>query len=530
MNIQNTPPAAFTIAKTVPDQMLVFGWGNVAADADGARIEDLQGDVIPTEELEKAAYDHVLRFRSTGEKHDPALRHKGRLVESCVFTREKQAAMGIPPGILPEGWWVGYKIDDPAAWAKIKSGEYQSFSVGGKGVRTPVEKARHTARGYAELRKAAAEKSPAPLTARQPRRYNGPVAKTYAQMRKFNPYHDAQGRFSSANGAASFTVHTRDPKKQHLADAAVQREKTRLQGLGGEHQPSKADALRINALKTEINDLQEQIEAKKRMLNEISDPIERARAERAIRGLERKQNAAQNRLEVVEKFPDHSEPFLDIAQVLESQNVQANGVHKHAEPLRDDQIVNRISGGDMTEGSCSSLALAYIGNKAGLDVLDFRDGKSRETFSRRDIIEKFLQLDGVRGKAISVTRETSEAAEILKGIDVGKEFYFAAGKHAAIVRNTERGPEYLELQSGIQNGWMPFNGKYGTIKRTLKERFGCTSRPYTVKFGDRKLAIETKVFLMEVDSFKKNNEFAELLAYINTSPEKQRKGAAGHVK
>lgn len=229
MNIQNTPPAAFTIAKTVPDQMLVFGWGNVAADADGARIEDLQGDVIPTEELEKAAYDHVLRFRSTGEKHDPALRHKGRLVESCVFTREKQAAMGIPPGILPEGWWVGYKIDDPAAWAKIKSGEYQSFSVGGKGVRTPVEKARHTARGYAELRKAAAEKSPAPLTARQPRRYNGPVAKTYAQMRKFNPYHDAQGRFSSANGAASFTIHTRDPKKQHMADAAVQREKERYQ-------------------------------------------------------------------------------------------------------------------------------------------------------------------------------------------------------------------------------------------------------------------------------------------------------------
>lgn len=204
MNIQNTAPAAFTIAKTVPDQMLVFGWSNVAADADGRQIEDLQGDIIPTEELEKAAYDHVLRFRSTGEKHDPDLRHKGRLVESCVFTREKQAAMGIPPGILPEGWWVGYKIDDPAAWAKIKSGEYQSFSVGGKGVRTPVEKARHTARGYAELRKAAAEKRPVPLTAKQPRRYNGPVAKTYAQMRKFNPYHDENGRFSSANGAGLF--------------------------------------------------------------------------------------------------------------------------------------------------------------------------------------------------------------------------------------------------------------------------------------------------------------------------------------
>lgn len=212
MNLQNTAPAAFTIAKTVPDQMLVFGWGNVAADAGGAQIEDLQGDIIPTEELEKAAYDHVLRFRSTGEKHDPALRHKGRLVESCVFTREKQAAMGIPPGILPEGWWVGYKIDDPAAWAKIKSGEYQSFSVGGKGVRTPVEKARHPAKRYAELRKAAAEKRPVPLTAKQPRRYNGTVAKTYAQMRKFNPYHDEKGRFSSKNQFRIYSADRRVPK------------------------------------------------------------------------------------------------------------------------------------------------------------------------------------------------------------------------------------------------------------------------------------------------------------------------------
>lgn len=215
MNLQNTAPAAFTIAKTVPDQMLVFGWGNVAADAGGAQIEDLQGDIIPTEELEKAAYDHVLRFRSTGEKHDPALRHKGRLVESCVFTREKQAAMGIPPGILPEGWWVGYKIDDPAAWAKIKSGEYQSFSVGGKGVRTPVEKARHPAKRYAELRKAAAEKRPVPLTAKQPRRYNGTVAKTYAQMRKFNPYHDEKGRFASQN------AHTGPARSVQLAPEAV---------------------------------------------------------------------------------------------------------------------------------------------------------------------------------------------------------------------------------------------------------------------------------------------------------------------
>ena len=170
MEDKRTGAPAFTIAKTEPDKMLVFGWGSVAVDADGTQIEDLQGDMIDPEDLEKAAYDHVLNFRSTGERHDPRLRRKGRLVESCVFTKEKQAAIGIPPGTVPEGWWVGYKIDDPEAWEKIKSGEYQSFSVEGKGERTPIKKAH--------------------------------VAKSYAQMRKFNPYHDTKGRFASKPGGS----------------------------------------------------------------------------------------------------------------------------------------------------------------------------------------------------------------------------------------------------------------------------------------------------------------------------------------
>lgn len=42
-------------------------------------------------------------------------------------------------------------------------------------------------------------------------------------LAKFNPYHDARGRFATANGYTSFTTHTRDPKKQHWADAAVAR-------------------------------------------------------------------------------------------------------------------------------------------------------------------------------------------------------------------------------------------------------------------------------------------------------------------
>lgn len=47
------------------------------------------------------------------------------------------------------------------------------------------------------------------------------------EVEKFNPYHDERGRFATANGYASFTIRTKDPSKQSLADAAIAREKER---------------------------------------------------------------------------------------------------------------------------------------------------------------------------------------------------------------------------------------------------------------------------------------------------------------
>lgn len=239
---------AFTIAKTEPDKMLVFGWGNVAIDEHGNQISDLQDDVIDPEDLEKAAYEHVLNFRNTGERHDPNLRKKGRLVESCVFTKEKQEAIGIPPGLVPEGWWVGYKIDDPEAWEKIKKGEYQMFSIEGKGKRTPIEKAHRNFDEFPGFWEWLEENMDATKEDKEAAEeyYGGrthkKVAKSYEEMRKFNPYHDARGRFSSANGYASFTTRTRDPKKQHMADLAIQREKKRQAAATAAAAPQKPKA------------------------------------------------------------------------------------------------------------------------------------------------------------------------------------------------------------------------------------------------------------------------------------------------
>ena len=57
-------------------------------------------------------------------------------------------------------------------------------------------------------------------------------------------------------------------------------------------------------------------------------------------------------------------------------------VEKREQDISESEIIDYISGGDQTEGSCASLALTYIANKMGYDVLDFRGGSSRAFFAR----------------------------------------------------------------------------------------------------------------------------------------------------
>jgi len=120
------------ILKLREDENLVFGWASIVADEDGEEIVDFQGDVISEDELERTAYDFVLTSRKAGEMHEVI--GVGKLVESIVFTAEKQKALGLDPGTLPIGWWIGFKVDDDI-FDKIKTGEYQMFSIGGEGIR-----------------------------------------------------------------------------------------------------------------------------------------------------------------------------------------------------------------------------------------------------------------------------------------------------------------------------------------------------------------------------------------------------------
>ena len=62
------------------------------------------------------------------------------------------------------------------------------------------------------------------------------IKKSYDQneIEKFNPHHDAMGRFSTGPNAVSFTRYTRDPKKQHWAERARDRESVRVGVLGSD--------------------------------------------------------------------------------------------------------------------------------------------------------------------------------------------------------------------------------------------------------------------------------------------------------
>ena len=226
---------------------------------------------------------------------------------------------------------------------------------------------------------------------------------------------------------------------------------------------------------------------------------------------------------IKEKEP--SEAFQQIQKACEADKVEYRPVQKLSQPLSSDEIIERLAGGDMTKGSCSSLAFAYIGNRNGLDVLDFRGGSSQYVFSMNSNIKKILELPGVNGSITMVKKEISGTMEVLNNLVLNKEYYLATGKHAAIVRRVDSGVEYLELQSKFQNGWMPFD-RYGSMAATLNKRFGCR-KTVDKQFGK---VWEKSVVLMDVESFNENTEFEQILGYINTAVESQKKGVTGDVK
>lgn len=114
-----------------PDQNRVFGWASIV-EKDGQMVIDVQDDAISEADLEEAFYGFVKDARAAGEMHGDFGPHIGHCIECMVFTKEKQKIMKIDLGFV--GAWIGFQVS-PEVFAKVKSGEYPAFSIGGEGIR-----------------------------------------------------------------------------------------------------------------------------------------------------------------------------------------------------------------------------------------------------------------------------------------------------------------------------------------------------------------------------------------------------------
>ena len=256
-----------------------------------------------------------------------------------------------------------------------------------------------------------------------------------------------------------------------------------------------------------------QVRTEKRLANMIGDTAKFDR-------LAEKETEIQEKIDVLQKeldsIFDSANIKTDTTKNLFLSNVDYIPVKKHDSVLDEQEIIQRIAGGDQTTGSCASVALSYAGQKRGYDVLDFRDGESREFFaSKLNKIQMFKDLGVTSITADSAKSSLTNGKKILSMLEEGKEYYLSVGGHAAIVRVQNGVPQYLELQSNYTNGWMDF----GNVSDTLKYRFACSS-------SSKRYAPAYATDISQLDG----EEFENILGYINTNADKQRKGASGGVK
>jgi len=125
------------ISKVDEDKRQVFGWASLTS-VDGEPVVDRQGDYIPLDEIEKAAYHYVLSSRKGGDMHardGEGPKHTADLIESFLVTPEKLKHMGLAEDALPHGWWIGMKVQDDDQWEMVKKQERTGFSIHGKGSR-----------------------------------------------------------------------------------------------------------------------------------------------------------------------------------------------------------------------------------------------------------------------------------------------------------------------------------------------------------------------------------------------------------
>ncbi len=201
---------------------------------------------------------------------------------------------------------------------------------------------------------------------------------------------------------------------------------------------------------------------------------------------------------------------------MHERQVEYKPVQILDKPKTETEIITSIADWDGTDGSCASQVMAYIGQKTGLDIQDFRDGESRQVFAEGGVrlISQSTGGERVRDSGIR------ECKKILNNLEPGEEYAFCAGHHASIVRMGQNGPEYLELQAaGKRAGWTPFEGNpyYENYTETLRKRFDVQDKSIGCDY-------------VNIKNIMEREDILEVLGYINTPKSLGHRGAGGGVR
>lgn len=121
------------IEEVSEDQRLVGGWFSVVHDGENP-VVDHQGDLIELDDLRKAVHEFV-KVRVGKSMHEGE--QVADLVEVVIVDDTLRKALGAPKG--PTGAWAVWKVNDDETWKKIKNGDLAAFSIGGSGVRIPID-------------------------------------------------------------------------------------------------------------------------------------------------------------------------------------------------------------------------------------------------------------------------------------------------------------------------------------------------------------------------------------------------------
>ncbi len=285
----------------------------------------------------------------------------------------------------------------------------------------------------------------------------------------------------------------------------------------GWHPFCKCAAVAIRAKEEEFLDYQQKILAGEDVSNyKFSGTIEEApdnfkgwvndNAER-IKNATKQPYFIRDNKKVIDGILADNRPSVlnDVIKKLDDAKVDYLPVEKLPKRLSDEDIVARVGGGDITQGSCASVAFAWAANKGGLDVLDFRDGASRVFFS------KYSNLVQICDKVGGISSLDTTGIQLMKQTEIGKHYYIAVGRHAAIVKQTSKGKyQFLELQSSTQNGWKPLDGK------VFQWRFKASGKGVGL--------------LIDIELLQKDKGFQKMAGYINTAKSEQKKGTTGTIK